>query len=131
MGSTPWLEVLKGLGPGEDLVFNTLTREKIQESYRELAKRISQAQIVAFPDGAILGNEPEAGGKLLRLVLNNPLVKEAIEEHLHHKDGLILGIGSGFQGLIKSGLIDFGRINPSEVRTIITDNLADGFVSVC
>ncbi|MFY9482193.1 MAG: phosphoribosylformylglycinamidine synthase subunit PurQ, partial [Tissierellaceae bacterium] len=33
------------------------------------------------------------------------------------------------QGLIKSGLIDFGRINPSEVRTIITDNLADGFVS--
>ena len=116
-------------GQVEDLVFNTLTREKIQESYRELAKRISQAQIVAFPDGAILGNEPEAGGKLLRLVLNNPLVKEAIEEHLHHKDGLILGIGSGFQGLIKSGLIDFGRINPSEVRTIITDNLADGFVS--
>lgn len=97
----------------DTFVFNTLSKASIEESYRELAKRIENSQIIGLPHGFILGNEPETGGKLVSLVFNNEIVKEAINRHLKVADGLILGIGSGFQGLIKSGLIANGQISES------------------
>lgn len=95
----------------ETFVFNSLSQSAIEESYRELAKRISNTQIIGLANGSILGDEPETGGKLLRLIFNNSLVKEAVNKHLKVKDGLILGIGNGFQGLIKLGLIENGEIS--------------------
>ncbi|MDR7869284.1 MAG: phosphoribosylformylglycinamidine synthase [Tissierellaceae bacterium] len=116
-------------GNVETFVFNTLSKESIEESYRVLAQKIDQSKIIAFPDGAVLGNEPESGGKLVRLILSNPYVKEAIDGHIRQRDGLILGIGNGFQGMLKSGLIDNGRVSPDEVRTFIENNQTGGFVS--
>lgn len=85
-------------------VFNTL--DSIDKSYEDLANEIENCQILGLPHGYILGNEPETGGKLLKIVLNNPRIQEAIDRHLNLKDGLILGVGSGLHGLIKSGLIE-------------------------
>ncbi|NLN14907.1 MAG: phosphoribosylformylglycinamidine synthase [Tissierellia bacterium] len=110
-------------------VFKTLTREAIQESFKELATRIRDANILAFPDGAVLGNEPISGGKLYKLILDNPYVREAIEDHIHQKAGLILGIGNGFQALVKSGLIDYGRVKPNEAKTTINSNQTGRFIS--
>ena len=116
-------------GDVETFVFNTLSKASIQDSYRELAKKINESKILAFPDGAVLGNEPESGGKLLRLILSNSYVKEAIEGHIRQRDGLILGVGNGFLGIIKAGLIDNGKVSPHEVDTFITNNQSGNFIS--
>ena len=89
-------------------VFNTL--QSIEKSYEDLAREISKSQILGLPHGYILGNEPESGGKLLKIVLNNPRINEAVNKHLKMDDGLILGLGSGLHGLIKSGLIEDAKI---------------------
>ena len=105
----------------ETLVFKTLSLNDLETSYRELAKKIKECQILGLPNGSPLGDEPEAGGKLLRLIFNNPYVREALDNHLNNEDGLILGIGAGFTALIKLGLI-----SPS---TYITANESGEFIS--
>lgn len=95
-------------GKVDSFVFKTLTQEDIDYSYKEMANKINQCQILAIPDGAVLGNEPDGGGKLIANVLKNPYVEEAIMDLLENRDGLILGIGSGFKALAKSGLLADG-----------------------
>ena len=89
----------------DTFIFKTLTLKDVETSYKELAEKIKEYQIIGLPDGSILGDEPETGGKLIKLILDNPYIKEEIDNHLYKRDGLILGIGAGFLGLIKSGLI--------------------------
>ncbi len=105
----------------DTFVFNTLSKDAMEESYQELARRIKECQILGLPNGSLFGDEPEAGGKLLKIILTNPWIKEAIQELLKKNDGLILGIGDGFKGLLKSGLI--------ENAPTITTNISGTFVS--
>ncbi len=107
-------------GDVDILVFKSLSRELIQQSYREFANRIEKSQIIAFSNGAIFGNEPEIGGKLMKIVLGNPYVKEEIDRHLNLRDGLILGVGNGMEGLVKAGLIEGGHV---------VHNSSGGFIS--
>lgn len=46
----------------ETFVFKSLNKAAIEESYKELAKRIGKSQILGLPNGHIYGNEPEASG---------------------------------------------------------------------
>lgn len=105
----------------EYFVFNTQNREKIEESFEKLAEKISDSQIIGLAHGAVLGNEPETGGKFVSFILNNPHIKDAINYHLK-QDGLILGIGDGFSALLKAGLIENNGF-------YITKNESGGFVS--
>lgn len=98
-------------GKVDSFVFRTITQEDIDFSYREMAKKIGECQILAIPDGAVLGNEPEGGGKLIANILKNPYIEEAIMDLIENRDGLILGIGSGFKALIKAGLLPNEGIN--------------------
>ena len=58
--------------------------------------------------GFSLGDKPDGSGKFIVNVLNET-VKTAVNEFLE-RDGLILGICNGFQALVKSGLLPFGRL---------------------
>lgn len=89
-------------GEAEIYVFKSLD---IEDSYREFARKINSCQILGLPHGAPLGDEPETGGKLMRVLFDNLYIKEALDNHLNNKDGLILGVGAGFTGLIKLGLM--------------------------
>jgi phosphoribosylformylglycinamidine synthase len=100
----------KAGGSVDSFVFRTLTKEDIDYSYKEMANRIKECQILAIPNGAVLGDEPDGGGKLIANILKNSYIKEAVMDLLNNRDGLILGIGNGFQALIKSGLIPYGEI---------------------
>ena len=53
----------KAGGKVDSFVFRTITQRDIDFSYKEMANRICQCQILAIPDGAVLGNEPDGGGK--------------------------------------------------------------------
>lgn len=112
------------------LVLKTRLLKDFDSSLKEIAEEIRKTNILAFPDGFLMGNEPETSGKFLNIFLNNPYIKESIEDLLENKDGLILGVGSGFSGLLKSGLIENSSIgSTNEDSSYLADNLDGGFLS--
>ena len=78
-----------------------------------MAERIRNTQILMIP-GGFSGDEPVSSGRFMAAVFRNPAVKDAVMELLEKRDGLILGIGSGFQALIRLGLIPYGQIRDSD-----------------
>lgn len=94
----------------EIFVFNNLNNEEINKSIELLAEKIKSAQILAIPGGFSLGDEPDGSGKFIANVLRNPKIAQAIQVLLEENDGLIIGICNGFQALIKTGLLPFGKI---------------------
>ena len=90
-------------------VFRNLTADDILESCREMAKAIDECHILAISGGFSAADEPDGSGKFIATVLLNAEVKAAVER-LMTRGGLILGICNGFQALVKSGLLPFGKI---------------------
>ncbi|WP_185869739.1 phosphoribosylformylglycinamidine synthase [Blattabacterium cuenoti] len=90
-------------------VFKTLSNKDIIKSIFHIKKHIESVQIFMLCGGFSAGDEPDGAGKLIVSILHNPYIKDAIQNFLD-KDGLILGICNGFQGLIKSGLLPYGKI---------------------
>ena len=114
----------------ETLVFKSLDRNHIEESIGILAERIDNCQILGLAHGFLLGNEPEAAGKLIDILFRSKRLQEAIERHLIVKDGLILGVGTGFNSLMKLGLIEEGKISErNEGSTVVSYNRMGEFVS--
>ncbi len=91
------------------LVFKNLDEAAIEHSIDELAAAIRESQILALSGGFSLGDEPDGSGKFIANVLNSPKVKAAVEDLLARKC-LVLGICNGFQALVKSGLLPFGKL---------------------
>lgn len=98
----------------EIVVFKNKNDLSLQESIEELAEKISNSQILAIPGGFSLGDEPGGSGKFIANVIRSEKVKLAIEKLLNDNDGLILGICNGFQALVKTGLLPYGKIKDLE-----------------
>ena len=94
----------------ESMVFKNLSAEDISESVRTMKNLIASCQIVALPGGFSAGDEPDGSGKFIVSVLNNPYIAEEIEKLLYIRDGLMIGICNGFQALVKTGLLPYGRM---------------------
>ena len=92
------------------LVVRNLTPSAIEETIREMAKRIAKAQIVMLPGGFSGGDEPDGSGKFIATTFRNPVIAHEVTKLLEERDGLMLGICNGFQALIKLGLVPYGRI---------------------
>ena len=90
-------------------VFKNLTGEDVFASIREMTENISKCHIMALSGGFSAGDEPDGSGKFIANVLNNRDVAEAIHALLD-RGGLMLGICNGFQALVKSGLLPYGRL---------------------
>ncbi|MDE7403209.1 MAG: phosphoribosylformylglycinamidine synthase [Muribaculaceae bacterium] len=90
-------------------VFRNLTAEDIAGSCTEMAASIDACHILAISGGFSAADEPDGSGKFIATVLLNTEVRAAIER-LQARGGLILGICNGFQALVKSGLLPFGKI---------------------
>ncbi|MCQ2397145.1 MAG: phosphoribosylformylglycinamidine synthase [Lentisphaeria bacterium] len=97
----------------ELVLIRNLSAADIEDSVQKLVKAIGNAQIVAFPGGFSGGDEPDGSGKFIATTFRNPRVRDAMEELLHKRDGLMLGICNGFQALIKLGLVPYGEILPA------------------
>ena len=89
-------------------VFRNLTPEDVLGSIDALAKRISESHVIAFCGGFSSGDEPDGSGKFIADVIGNVKISAAIEGLLG-RGGLILGICNGFQALVKSGLLPYGK----------------------
>ena len=95
-------------------VVKNVSASDVEFSVAEMGKRLSAAQILAFPGGFSGGDEPDGSGKFIVNMFRNPSLRDAAEELLEKRDGLAIGICNGFQALIKLGLLPFGKIKALE-----------------
>jgi len=105
------------------IVIKNLTPAMIEESVKELKKALEESQILMLPGGFSGGDEPDGSAKFITAVLRNPMISEAVMNLIENRDGLILGICNGFQALVKSGLLPYGKIlTPTKDMPTLTYN---------
>ena len=97
-------------GRAEVLVVNALSTEAMRASADRFAERLSASQALLLPGGFSNGDEPDGSGKFIAIFLRSPAVRAAVEALLRARGGLICGICNGFQALVKTGLLPYGRI---------------------
>ena len=97
--------------------------DMIMEMLNELQKELGTAQILALSGGFSAGDEPDGSGKFIANVLRENRIAQAVISLLEERNGLVLGICNGFQALIKTGLVPYGKIlAPSEDMPTLTFN---------
>ncbi|MCL2424989.1 MAG: phosphoribosylformylglycinamidine synthase [Oscillospiraceae bacterium] len=101
------------------VVFRTLTANEIEDSYAELAKAVSNADILAIPSGMSAGAEPDGSSKLIAMILRQTDVKNAINKMISERKGLVLGTGEAFKALLKVGLIQTGLVQDDECGNVV------------
>ncbi|MDY3946687.1 MAG: phosphoribosylformylglycinamidine synthase [Ezakiella sp.] len=95
----------------KEVLIRNLTPELLTESIKEFANVIKESQILFIPGGFSMSDEPDGSAKFIANILKQKDVQPAIEYLLSEKgnDGLVLGICNGFQALVKSGLLPYGK----------------------
>ena len=86
-----------------------INHQLLDESIDAWVNEIKTSQILAFSGGFSAGDEPDGSAKFILNVLKNEKMRNAVHELLD-RDGMIIGICNGFQALVKSGLLPYGRI---------------------
>ena len=94
----------------EIVVINNLSQQGIAQSVEYFAKRVKESQMIFVPGGFSGGDEPDGSGKFITAFFRSGAVKEATNELLKTREGLMGGICNGFQALIKLGLVPYGEI---------------------
>ncbi|MCR5347954.1 MAG: phosphoribosylformylglycinamidine synthase [Fretibacterium sp.] len=97
-------------GEAELLVVRTSAPEAMRASAERFAERLDEAQALFLPGGFSNGDEPDGSGKFIAIFLRSPAVRAAVGRLLDERGGLACGICNGFQALLRTGLIPFGRI---------------------
>ena len=90
-------------------IFRNLSYQDVIDSINEMVEHINRAQILMLAGGFSLGDEPDGSAKFIVSVINQQKVSQAIQALLD-RGGLILGICNGFQALVKSGLLPYGKL---------------------
>ena len=104
-------------------ILRNLKQAELATSIDEMVRKIKSSQIVMIPGGFSGGDEPDGSAKFITAVFRNTAVREAVEDLLKNRDGLLLGICNGFQALIKLGLVPYGTITePDEANPTLTYN---------
>lgn len=108
-GTTSEYDLIKAFhsagGIVETQVFKNLKSDEIKESIQRIEEAISRCQILVLPGSLSIGDEMERTGQFATAVLKHPRLMDAIKNHLENEDGLILGLGGGFETLLNLGLI--------------------------
>ena len=104
-------------------VVHNLTSDAIAASVESFAERLRLAQMLFIPGGFSGGDEPDGSGKFITSFLRSDAARQAVEDLLSKRDGLVCGICNGFQALIKLGLVPYGRMTePDEHAPTLTFN---------
>ncbi|MDD6207185.1 MAG: phosphoribosylformylglycinamidine synthase [Clostridiales bacterium] len=94
----------------ETIVFKNQSEQNIIDSVAAFERAIKESQIIMFPGGFSAGDEPDGSAKFIASIFRNERIKEATNDLVKQRDGLVLGICNGFQALVKLGLVTYGEI---------------------
>ncbi|MCM1367979.1 MAG: phosphoribosylformylglycinamidine synthase [Roseburia sp.] len=104
-------------------VVKNRTPQDVEECVKAMTSALEKCKILALPGGFSGGDEPDGSAKLIAAFLSNPSIAEAVENLLHKRDGLAIGICNGFQALVKLGLLPSGHISvPKKTDPVLTFN---------
>ncbi|HOJ10307.1 MAG TPA: phosphoribosylformylglycinamidine synthase [Clostridiales bacterium] len=120
----------KAGGTVDTFVFRSLTGEHIKQSIDIIEEKINNSQILMLPGGLSGDLQLGGSGRYMAAVLGNPYIKDAINRLLNERHGLILGLGIGFQALLKLGLLPYGEFREmNESSPTLAVNINGNFVS--
>jgi len=112
------------------VVLRNRTPEALAESLAELRAAIDSAHILAFSGGFSAGDEPDGSGKFIANIIRENEIADGIMALLDNRKGLVLGVCNGFQALIKTGLVPYGKIlAPSAEMPTLTYNTIGRHIS--
>ncbi|NMA67313.1 MAG: phosphoribosylformylglycinamidine synthase [Clostridiaceae bacterium] len=114
----------------EVFVFRNLTPAEITDSIDAMKKLIDESQILIMPGGYSATDELNGSEMFIEALFRNPVLTESVMNLLNKRDGLILGIGSGFKVLLKLGLLPYGEIRPyDDSSPVLTFNTLGRHIS--
>ena len=91
-----------------------MSYDDVMESIDECEKKINNAQIIAIPDGV------RSLALQISILFRNSQISDAILNLINNRDGLVLGIGSGFKALLNLGLLPYGNIYQERRQDTLT-----------
>jgi phosphoribosylformylglycinamidine synthase len=94
----------------EYVIINTLDAKGLSESANRFSDKLGESQLLFIPGGFSAGDQPEGSAKFIASFLRSPRIRENLTRLIDDREGLVLGICNGFQALIKSGLLPYGKI---------------------
>jgi len=100
-----------GIEP-ELLPISDLSPAGLTEAGQALSDAIGRSQLLLLPGSSVRSELADGTACLIASFLRTPMLTDAIHTLLKQRDGLALGIGCGFQALVRLGLLPFGEIRP-------------------
>ena len=94
----------------EYVIINTMDAEGLTASAKRFGDKLNDSQVLFIPGGFSAGDQPEGSAKFIASFLRSPQISENLTKLIDEREGLVLGICNGFQALIKSGLLPYGKI---------------------
>ena len=94
----------------ETVIIRNITPAAVSESVEYFAKAVENAQTIFIPGGFSGGDEPDGSGKFITAFFRSGAVKDATNNLLKVREGLMCGICNGFQAIVKLGLVPYGEI---------------------
>jgi phosphoribosylformylglycinamidine synthase len=94
----------------EYVIINTLDAKGLVDSANRFSDKLDESQLLFIPGGFSAGDQPEGSAKFIASFLRSPRIRENLTRLIDDREGLVLGICNGFQALIKSGLLPYGKI---------------------
>ena len=114
-------------GSVDKFVIRNLSPKYFREAAKYMVDKINNSQIIVFAGDEV---EPNGPGKFTAAVFRNQYIREAVINLLQNRDGLILGISSGFHALLKLGLLPYGEFREQDLNSpTLTQNSIGRYVS--
>jgi phosphoribosylformylglycinamidine synthase len=105
------------------VVVRTGSGKALAESIDDFTREVASSQVIFIPGGFSNGDEPDGSGKFIAAFLKNAECRKAVEDMLS-RGGLMGGICNGFQALLRTGLLPYGKfVQPSAEMPSLTHNV--------
>ena len=105
------------------VVIRTGSEAALRDSISDFVRAADSSEVLFIPGGFSNGDEPDGSGKFIAAFLTSPACRAAVEALLS-RGGLMGGICNGFQALLRTGLLPYGRFTePSSEMPALTHNV--------
>jgi phosphoribosylformylglycinamidine synthase len=107
----------------DTVIIRTGSEAALRDSISDFVKRVDSSEVLFIPGGFSNGDEPDGSGKFIAAFLGSEECRVSVEKMLA-RGGLAGGICNGFQALLRTGLLPYGRfMEPAADMPALTHNV--------